>query len=132
MPVMVTWDNPGRSILLHQFSGRWTWDEFYRVTYQQTRHLMFSTPNTVHIIADIDESSYTTSMSGALTQVQNIAFAYPDNWGVLILVDAHPFLKILMDLFKRNHPDLAERIFVAASRNEAYEIIEQFQREWVV
>jgi hypothetical protein len=132
MPVTVTWDNPSRTILLQQFSGRWTWDEFYRVTYDQTRHLMFSEPHTVHVIADIEHSSYTTSMSGALTQVRNVALAYPDNWGALVLVNSHPFLTILMGLFKRTYPDLADRIFVAASRAEAYAIIEQFQREWVV
>jgi hypothetical protein len=132
MPVTVTWDNPNRTILSQQFSGRWTWDEFYRVTYDQTRHLMFAAPHTVHVIADIEHSSYTTSMSGALTQVRNVALAYPDNWGALVLVNSHPFLTILMGLFKRTYPDLAERIFVAASRAEAYAIIEQFQREWVV
>jgi hypothetical protein len=132
MSVTVTWDNPNRTILLQQFSGRWTWDEFYRVTYDQTRHLMFSAPHTVHVIADIEHSSYTTSMSGSLTQVRNVALAYPDNWGVLVLVNSHPFLTILMGVFNRTYPDLADRIFVAASRAEAYAIIEQFQREWVV
>ena len=132
MPVTVTWDNPNRTILSQQFSGRWTWDEFYRVTYDQTCHMMFSAPHTVHVIADIEHSSYTTSMSGALTQVRNVALAYPDNWGALVLVNSRPFLTILMGLFKRTYPDLAERIFVATSRAEAYAIIEQFQREWVV
>ena len=132
MPVTVTWDNPNHTIIAQQFSGRWTWDEFYRVTYGQTRHLMFAAPHTVHVITDIEDSSYTTSMSGALTQLRNVALAYPDNWGALVLVHSHPFLAILMGLFKRTYPDLAERIFVATSRAEAYAIIEQFQREWVV
>ena len=133
MAVTVQWDDDAeKKAIIWTLVGRWTWDEFYRVTYDQTRHLMFSAPHTVHVIADIEHSSYTTSMSGALTQVRNVALAYPDNWGALVLVNSHPFLTILMGVFKRTYPDLADRIFVAASRAEAYAIIEQFQREWVV
>jgi hypothetical protein len=131
MPVAVTWDNASQSIISQQFSGRWTWDEFYRVTCDQTRHLMFASPHTVHVIADIEHDAYTTSMSGALTQVRNIALAYPENWGILVLVNTSKFLTILMDLFKRNHPDLAKRIFIAPTRDEAYTIIEQHENEWV-
>ena len=129
MPVEVSWDNPGHTIISQQFSGRWTWEEFYRVTYDQIRHLMFSSPHVVHVIADIGHSSYTTSMSGALTQVRNVALSYPANWGVLVLVNNNAFVTILMDMFKRNHPELAERLFVVDTRDEAYSLIEHYQKQ---
>jgi hypothetical protein len=128
MPVEVTWDNPCHTIISQKYVGRWTWDEFYRMTYEQTRMMIFGTPHVVHIIADI-QHSYNMSMGGALTHVHNAASAYPTNWGLLVLINANPFINILVDLFKRNHPNIAAHICVATCYDEAYELIEHFENE---
>jgi hypothetical protein len=130
MPVEVNWDNASHSIVTQNYIGHWTWDEFYRTAHEQTRHMMFGTPHVVHIIADI-QHSHQLSMGGALTHVHNAATAYPDNWGILVLINRNPFVNILVELFKRTHPDLADRIFVANNQEDAHHLIEQFENEHV-
>jgi hypothetical protein len=130
MPVEVCWGNPCHTIITQNYTGYWSWDEFYRTANEQTRHMIFGTPHVVHVIADIQHSQQ-ISMGGALTHVHRAAASYPDNWGLLVLINRNPFVNILVDLFKRNHPDLADRIYIAQNQDEAYLLVERFEKEHV-
>ena len=130
MPVEVNWGNSCRTIITQNYIGHWSWDAFYRTAHEQTRHMMVGTPNVVHVIADIQQSQQ-ISMGGALTHVYKAAASYPDNWGLLVLINRNPFVNILVDLFKRNHPDLADRVYIAANHDEAYILIKRFEKEHV-
>lgn len=126
MPIEVRWDNPNRTVIAKQFTAEWTWVEFSRITEEWTHYMMQSAPHVVHVIVDISTAS-ATPMGGALNHLHHALLAYAENWGIVVFVNTTPFITILIDLFKRIHPEYTERVFVVAERHEAYTIIEQVE-----
>ena len=129
MPINVSWHNEEETIVIQEYVGRWSWEDFYQATTVESATLMKTTNHTVHIFADYSNSQG-IPVGGAFTQAYSAMRKYPDNWGILVIVSANRFITTMVDIFKKMFTtDLGAKTFTAATIEEAYDIIANYEAE---
>jgi hypothetical protein len=99
MPISATWANDEHSIILVEYTGRWTWDEFNQIGIVEISHMMESVPHTVHLLADMTQS-FPLPQGGALSHARNVTGNYPDNWGLLVIVSQNMLVTAMVNVFR--------------------------------
>lgn len=75
MPIHVWWDSPQQTVLVHQFTDPWNWDEFHRMLQESLRMQEESPqPQPLNIIIDFSQTleiplGAVTQFAAALRQV---------------------------------------------------------------
>lgn len=134
MPITVQWENDDHRIIRQTFTGNWTWQEFIHACIDDDGNagLMRSVSNTVHVISDFTHSG-PIPFGGAISQSRSAMRHYPSNWGTLTVVTTNPFVRSLVNAFRRTYPrGFGAKTFAAATIDEAYGLIAEWERRSAV
>lgn len=109
MSITVNWSDEQKSELIYHIQGKWTWDELFAAIDEAT-HLLDTINHRVNLIIDVSESLFMPPLSVAnLRRVANAPTMSHPNTGLLILVGANQFIKIMFQVFSRLFPHAASR-----------------------
>ncbi len=127
MSVHVDWDNPERTILRHQFDGRWTIEDL-RMSAVKAWDMMRQVSHHVDVILDLRNGHLLPS--GVMSQSNRILNNRPDNAGIIVLVGINNLIQQLARVFEKTygtfHPGF--RLHIANSVEEAHRYISNYRR----
>ncbi|MEO8392706.1 MAG: hypothetical protein ABI700_06920, partial [Chloroflexota bacterium] len=55
MPILIEWNNEPEQIILTTYSGRWTWDDFFKAD-STMRQMIDQAKGRVHLIIDVTKN----------------------------------------------------------------------------
>ncbi len=120
MPVISQWDDPDETIVHNEFSGKWTWDEFFEAN-KTAVEMIASKPYRCDIIANM-RPGVMESAAPALYNARQVMRTYPENFGLLVVV-INPLIGMLANVFKRFDPELGNKVVSVATVEQARELI---------
>jgi hypothetical protein len=114
--VTVAWDNDQKTIICYDFHGRWTWEDFYASTAQA----FAMTRSVTHRVDTISHFRHGTVMPpNAMFHFREAMVNAPKNRGVNVIVGGTIFVRTLVKMFSRINKNLADRLVIADSMDEA-------------
>jgi hypothetical protein len=117
MGVRLYWDNPEQTIMVYEFEGAWTWEEFYTV-FEQARQVIIPLPHVVNFIC-LYPPSYLYIPPNILSQIRRIHQDMPENIGVTAVVGGATAATTVYDLIKRIYPFIAARYILVRTMEQA-------------
>lgn len=125
MGVQAHWDNPEKTIIRYDFSGRWTWNEFYGA-YDIAKVMVSGTTQKVHFIMNsTDEISRKYTPPNAMTHMISIGRKAAPNSGKVIRVGGGAFTRILFQMVAKVNPKLIDSFAFASTLEEARAMVEK-------
>lgn len=123
MGAVAAWQDEERSIILQIYTDSWTWDDLYDAC-RHSADMMRTVEGRVDVITDFTHSG-AIPIGGGIIHARNVMSAYPDNWGVLVVVTTNRLILLLVSTFKNAFPNgLGLRVYVAPTVSEAVRIID--------
>jgi hypothetical protein len=116
MSVEVSWVDYAQTTILRNFTGLWTWEEFYK-SQEQVNAMLRSVPHKVHQILDFSETK--SLPPNALTHLRNSGRNVPPNRGKSIVVTRNNFFLQMYNIINKLFPAITERVVIVATRDEA-------------
>ena len=92
MSVHVEWWDDDKRIILYEFSGKWTWEEFYPA-YHESIQMMDSVDYKVNFIMDLLQSQHIPP--GALHHIKRAADFNHPNMGLAVYVGINPLIQAM-------------------------------------
>ena len=126
MPVTVEWDNEDKTII-RVTMGEYTWDDIESSS-RQEQEMLDGINHKVDFIVDITSTKIPKDV---LANFQKFAAAPPythTNAGLVVIVGANRFHATITEIFGKVHKPLADKLAMASTVEEAYEIITQYRR----
>jgi hypothetical protein len=120
VPIEVGWDNAEKTTLRYDYEGNWSWEELYEIS-NQALGMFNSVPHRVDVIHNHTNSTHIPRR--ALSHAQRLVAQYPENWGISVVVGTNPLLKGLMQVFRRVYRQMGERHFMAATLEQAHQLL---------
>jgi hypothetical protein len=107
MPVSVEWDNEEKTIVRFTYTGKWTWDDFYK--YVKEANDLMDTVN-YRCVSIIDMSKSNFLPLGASVHVRNIIrqSMSHNNSGISVFINADTIVKMIIDALRHNYPDIKD------------------------
>ena len=119
MGVKVQWDNSEKTIIRYDFSGRWTWDEFY-AAYDIAKAMLIGTTQKIHFIMNsTDDVSRKYTPPNALTHMISIGRKAVPNAGKVISISGNAFTRVLFQMVAKVNPKLTDSYAFAATLEDA-------------
>jgi len=132
MPVRVRWYDDTQTTVLYEFSGKWTWNEFYPV-YQQAYEMITSVEHIVHSISmPTDDEARGHVPVGALTHIPSIIRKTPSNGGIAAVITQGRFWRTMDGVIGKMLPAYRNNVAFVASLEEALARIAESQAEEIV
>jgi hypothetical protein len=116
MSVRVTWLDSSHTVIVREFEGAWTWDEYY-TSQKQVSEMLLSVKHNVHQIFDFTKSS--ALPSNTLSHLRGSGRGMPTNRGRSVIVTQSNFYKHMYQLFDRLFPGVTQRVVLVATLEEA-------------
>lgn len=121
--IRVEFDNPERTIILWDFRGRWTWDDWY-VSVQQVMALRQSVNDRPVVPAIISFRHSGPLPLGALPHARATG-DFMDPRDYVVIAHASGYVRSMIEAFRTLNPSFRDRILLADSLDEARALIEQ-------
>ena len=121
MTIITSWMDSEKTIARYEFVGRWTWEEM-TVAIKEMYAMLDSVPHGVDIIIDLSRSP-SEPPRGMLAHLRTGTMEARVNWNSGVFVGVSPFVRVLINTFRRVEPGLAKRYAVANTVDEALSII---------
>lgn len=120
MAIDVRWLNDEQTIVVLDFSGRWTWEELY-TAYQQVGGMVSGKPGTIHAIMNRAQDEFRSyAPPNAIVHSVSLIRKLPKNLGVGVIVDSgSPGLRALYDAIARLYPPFGRKLAVVATFDDA-------------
>jgi hypothetical protein len=120
MGVTVQWDNAERNVLRYEFSGSWTWEEFFAAQ-ESRRPMIDGIGHTVHhlIIFQPDQKPPSLFTLHA-TKIDSIRFKYS---GLYAIVGASSFIRMTAGVLRRMGNTMARDAVFFDTIEEAYNFL---------
>jgi hypothetical protein len=118
MSVRVTWLDSSHTVIVREFEGAWTWDEYY-ASQQQVSEMLLSVRYNVHQIFDFTRSS--ALPSNTLSHLRSSGRGMPTNRGRSVIVTQSNFYKHMYNLFDHLFPGVTQRVVLVSTIEEALE-----------
>ncbi|MCU0514977.1 MAG: hypothetical protein MUE40_20670 [Anaerolineae bacterium] len=93
MPVNTTWADASQTILIHHYSGRWTWDEYHQ-SIQTTHTLLAGVDHPVHLIIDLTEGRLIPAGS-FIEHLRGEGKRLPEQVGTIVLAGSGLMFKVI-------------------------------------
>jgi hypothetical protein len=119
MPVITQWDNDEKTIVRHDFQGKWTWEEFLAAE-RKANELVAGVTHRVDIISDMREG--TMPREGALANARGVIKRLKPNIGVIVVV-TNPLLAVTTTFFKKADRDFDRVVRASNSVQDARQLI---------
>jgi hypothetical protein len=127
MPVTVRWYDDAHTIILYEFSGKWTWDEFYPI-YEQAYEMITGIDGKVHSICmPMDDDARGHVPVGALTHIPSIIRKTPSNGGIAAVITQGRFWRTMDSMIGKMLPAYRNNVAFVKSLDEALERIGESQ-----
>ena len=126
MPINHTWVDETKSILKIEYTGRWTWDEFFAAA-DTGRDLATSVEHRVDYILDMQNGTVPSGGS-TLTNSRAVMARRASNSGIFVIV-TNPFVKIMLNVFKNFDRQHGAIMFAAGSVEEALTVIAKHRQK---
>lgn len=130
MGIELKWDDTLENVLVYRYQGRWTWQEML-VEFEKELD-MAKTLNGARydVINDMTESQPLPPGSG-ISHVYGIFKRYPSNWGVTLIVSGSAFIRAMLNVGTKVHPDARNGFIISDTVENARAIIGQKRAESV-
>ncbi|GAB4477144.1 MAG: hypothetical protein Kow00124_20050 [Anaerolineae bacterium] len=123
MPIIVSWANDARTIILEEYGPSWTWEEFLGISAQE-HQMMDQVGHRVDIIADARNTSLPERALELFPEiVRQAATSSHPNAGLYVVVGASRLIRTFITLYTRIYPEHGSSIRLVESIEEAYRII---------
>ncbi len=120
MPIINQWDDEAETIIYGEFSGKWTWDEFFE-TINKSSEMIGTKPYRCDVIANMRPGTM-ESAAPALYNAREAMRMVPENFGLLVVV-INPLIGMLANVFKRFDAQLGSKVVSVSSVEQARELI---------
>ncbi|MFN8376170.1 MAG: hypothetical protein U0694_25260 [Anaerolineae bacterium] len=119
MGVQVQWDNPEKTILRYDMSGKWTWDRFFNA-YEAGKALMNTVSHKVNFILNpTDEISRAYTPPNAMSHMISIGRKAHPMAGKTVSISNNTFTRVLLQMVSKVNPKIAEMYAFADSLEDA-------------
>lgn len=112
MGIQLSWYNSQKTVLYHQFSGRWTWDDLFRAKLEGQKWIDES-GNTVHLVFDMNNVRLLPS--GSMTHVRDLLTHPAPNVGKTFIASNSPFVSMMLTVVKRANNAVTNALVVIPS-----------------
>ncbi len=123
MPISVRWNEDDKRIVIQEFVGRWSLDEYYESA-QIVVDEVKSQSHIVHVIGDLRKSS--SVPPGLLGASSFLERTTPANRGLIVVVGANTLLMMLIDIVRPVAPRFVNNLFFSSSLEGAFQIIAEW------
>jgi hypothetical protein len=127
MSIRADWDNAERTIIRHQFDGRWTIEDL-RLSAVKAWDMMRQVSHQVDVILDLRHGHLLPS--GIMSQSNRILNNRPENAGIIVLVGINNLIRQLARVFEKTygtfHPGF--RVHIANSVEDAHRYINHYRQ----
>jgi hypothetical protein len=121
MAVRVRWFNDAQTILVYEFEGNWTWDEFYPA-YQRVLEMTRDIPHRIDVLLDLRRAGRLPL--NLLTHVRNISDKQTSNAGLSVIVTNSQFIRAMYQTGCKFYNRIQHYFGVANSIEEALTLFE--------
>lgn len=124
MPVTLTWYDEPQRILLRQFIGKWTVNE-YLADQDAVRQIFTSTPDRIDVLLDLltaDHFLPPNVMSHVQQIVQDASYSFP-NWGLAVFISKWRMNQVLYSIGSRVSREYRQHVRLTASYEDALRLI---------
>ena len=128
MAVNVGWDTKMEDVILYEFTGKWTWQEFLLGFEREIEMAASLDGRRYDVIGDTSEGPNLPGGSG-ITHIYSIFRRYPKNWGVTIIVTRSSFIRAMYKVGARVHPDAKNAFIIVGDIDEARALIRERRAE---
>ena len=129
MPVTNTWSDDTKTVLVNDFQGFWTWDEF-EAGVQRGYELIRGVDQVVYVIAKNFTNTPKGNAMAAFRRVEN----FPANMALLIIhsENMNTLSRTLLNVFLKVYGRQAGKVIYVESMENAYKVIEKHREQSVV
>jgi hypothetical protein len=128
MPVNICWFNENQTILVYEFTGNWTWNEFYP-QYQQVMEMTRDIPHRIDVLLDMRRAGRLPL--NILTHVRNISDRQTANAGLSVIVTNSQFIRAMYQAGCKFYGGIQHYFGVATSIEEAIAMFEEARQQAV-
>lgn len=125
MNIPVTWRDPSHTILVQNFNGEWTLNDYYE-TIEATYDLIDMTGHPVDVMVDVSlnpgSASRLIAAAGELGDVPDMARVHP-NQRLMVIVGGGQFIRTLIQMAAKYAPRMAQKLLAADTFDEARTLI---------
>ena len=129
MTIPVSWHDPSHTVLVQNFNGQWTLDDYFE-TVEATYTLIDTVNHPVDVIVDISQDPGSTTRliaaAGEVADSSGPARVHP-NQRMLVVVGGGPFMRTLVQMGMKYAPWLARTLVAADTHDEARTLINRHQ-----
>lgn len=118
MTIRVSWLDDSRTVILREFEGKWTWDEFYR-SQSEASAMLASVEHRVHQIFDFSQAQ--SLPPNTLTHLRNAGRNMPANRGKSVVVTQNVFYQQMYRILNMVFPAVTRRVVLVETREAALE-----------
>jgi hypothetical protein len=121
MPISIEWGNAEKTIIVKRF---WDfWDHSDVLTTLEIRNTMMAeVSHTVDVIDDFS-APFTADPTRLMSAIRRAEKLMAPNMGIIVMVKANKFIRMLVDLNRLNTPRLTSRVCMVDSLEEAYDLL---------
>jgi hypothetical protein len=114
--MQVVWDDTEKTIIFHDYIGKWEWDEYFAAM-KQVGDLMQEVHHPVDLIANMKNGTMPIK-GAAFTFARKALSSLPANWGIAVIV-INPFIAKMASVFKQFDKQLGSKLYLVGSVEEA-------------
>jgi hypothetical protein len=123
MPISVRWNEAEKRIVIQEFVGKWSLEEYYESA-QIVVDEVKSQSHIVHIIGDLRNSaSIPPGILGARSFLERTT---PPNRGLIVVVGANSLLMMLIDIVRPVAPRFVNNLYFSSSPEDAFRLIAEW------
>ena len=127
MSIELSWDEHSDNVIRYDFPGQWDWQDFI-LAFNRTLE-MARTLDGAHydVIDDLLKSPHLPPGSG-ITHVYGVFKRKPANCGITVIVTRSAFVRALVEVLLKVHPDARHAFAITSTLEEARAIIAQMRK----
>lgn len=129
MSIPVTWRDQAHTVLVQNFNGEWTLDDYYE-TVEATYDLIDMAGHPVDVIVDVSLNPGSTSRliaaAGEVADAPDIARVHP-NQRLMIVVGGGHFMRTMIQMAMKYAPWMARTLQAADTFDEARTLINRYR-----
>jgi hypothetical protein len=127
MPIQTQWENGQKQVIICNYKGRWSLDEFY-TTFNLCAELMDSVDYPVNIIFDMQKSI--SLPDGFMAAIRSVSRKPHPNLGIMAIVGANKLVQIFTDVIRKVYKGKNPRtMYMVSTREEAHKVFAEMAKE---
>lgn len=126
MAIELYWNNDEQSVLLAEFTGRWTWNELYEML-QKVKKITANRAQEIGAIIDLRQGMHLPGGSlfsqETLNHFKQILKMGDDNKGPVVVVGVNSVVQTVFDMIVKLDPRAAKDVYFVKNMTEAESLL---------